>query len=324
MQEEQYADLYWDRDPAEHEKFVAQLAPIVLFTYNRLKHTKQTVEALQANVYAADSELYIYSDAPKNEKAAESVTEVREYIHSITGFKKITIIERVENWGLARNIIDGVTKIVNEYGKIIVLEDDIVTSKWFLKYMNDALKVYEDKPEVIEINGYTLPVEDNPEEKLFFLKIGGCWGWATWADRWKYFEREPEKIKQSFTEDDVYEFNFSNTEPGNFAQIEYNCTGRLYTWAIFWDYVVFRRGVSLNSSISLSKNCGFDASGEHCSSTNHYDVNVAQNPVKCFPLKVKENAFYRGKHEEYYKKINYIPAWKKLARTVKSVLFSKK
>lgn len=88
--------------------------------------------------------------------------------------------------------------------------------------------------------------------------------------------------------------------------------------------MVFRRGVSLNSSISLSKNCGLDASGEHCSSTNHYDVNVAQNPVKCFPLKVKENAFYRGKHEEYYKKINYIPAWKKLARTVKSVLFSKK
>jgi len=102
------------------------LSPIVLFVYNRPDHTRQTVEALQKNELAEQSELFVYSDAPKNEEAKEKVKEVREYIRTIDGFKKVTIIEREKNWGLADSIIDGVTKIVNEYGKIIVLEDDLV------------------------------------------------------------------------------------------------------------------------------------------------------------------------------------------------------
>ncbi|MEN6292732.1 MAG: hypothetical protein ABFD07_12055, partial [Methanobacterium sp.] len=112
------------------------LAPIVLFVYNRLWHTRQTVEALQKNELVADSELFIFSDAPKNESAIDNVTDVREYCNTITGFKKITIIERDNNWGLANSIIDGVTKIVNEDGRVIVLEDDLVTSPFFLMYMN--------------------------------------------------------------------------------------------------------------------------------------------------------------------------------------------
>ena len=115
------------------------LAPIVLFVYNRPDHTRQTVEALQKNELAIDSELFIYSDATKNENAEQKVNEVREYIKNINGFKKVTIVEREKNWGLANSIIDGVTKIVNEYGKIIVLEDDLVTSPYFLKFMNWAL-----------------------------------------------------------------------------------------------------------------------------------------------------------------------------------------
>jgi GT2 family glycosyltransferase len=114
-------------------------APIALFVYNRPWHTRQTVEALKKNELASESELFIYSDAPKNGKAKEKVKEVREYIKTIDGFKKVTIIERENNWGLADSIIDGVTKIVNEYGKIIVLEDDLVTSPYFLKFMNEAL-----------------------------------------------------------------------------------------------------------------------------------------------------------------------------------------
>ena len=108
------------------------LSPIVLFVYNRLDHTKQTIESLQKNELANESELFIYSDAPKNETALEKVKEVRKYIKTITGFKKITIIERDKNWGLANSIIDGVTKIVNEYEKIIVMEDDLITSPFFL------------------------------------------------------------------------------------------------------------------------------------------------------------------------------------------------
>lgn len=307
MQKEmQYADLYWDRDPEEHEKFVAQLAPIVLFTYNRLEHTKKTVEALQQNVYAAHSELFIYSDAPKNEKAIESVKSVREYIHSLDGFKKITIIERDKNWGLARNIIDGVTEIVNKYGKTIVLEDDIVTSKYFLKYMNDALKIYKDESKVIMVNGYTFPVDINGLPETFFLKFAGCWGWATWKNKWKYFLREPEKIRDSFTEKDIWQFNFEGSEKGFFSQILANYTGELYTWAVFWYVAVYKYGLSLSPGQSLSMNCGMDGTGEHCGKTTRYNVELNKFPVEKFSLKIEEDYEIRKRFIGFFNKVNYV------------------
>jgi hypothetical protein len=164
-------------------------APIILFVYNRPWHTKQTVEALQKNELAKDSELFIYSDAPRDASAEQAVQEVREYIRNIDGFKNITIVERDENWGLAKSIIDGVTKIVNEYGKVIVLEDDHVTSKYFLNYMNDALEFYKDTKEVWHISGWNYPLGGIfSSKKTFLWRVMNCWGWATWADRWQHFE----------------------------------------------------------------------------------------------------------------------------------------
>ena len=102
------------------------LAPIVLFTYNRPWHTRQTIEALQKNHLASESVIFIFSDGPKTKEDEPKVEEVRKFLKTIQGFKQIEIIEREKNWGLAKNIIDGVTKVVNEYGKVIVLEDDII------------------------------------------------------------------------------------------------------------------------------------------------------------------------------------------------------
>ncbi len=130
------------------------LAPIILFTYNRPWHTRQTIEALQKNLYADKSRLIILSDGPKTEIDVPKVQKVREYIKTVKGFRSIEIIEREKNWGLANNIIDGVTRIINEYGKIIVLEDDIVTSPYFLKFMNEALEFYKDEERVMHISGY--------------------------------------------------------------------------------------------------------------------------------------------------------------------------
>lgn len=109
----------------------SKFAPIALFTYCRPWHTQKTVEALLANHESSETDLYIFSDAPKNEKAIEGVLNTRKYIHTITGFKNVHIIEREKNWGLANSLIDGISKIVNEYGKVIVVEDDIVASPFF-------------------------------------------------------------------------------------------------------------------------------------------------------------------------------------------------
>lgn len=324
MQEEQYADLYWDREPAEKEKFIEQLAPIVLFTYNRLQHTKQTIEALQNNVYATESELFIYSDAPKNENAVSAVQTVRDYLHSINGFKNITIIEREENWGLAKNIIDGVTSIVNKYGKIIVLEDDIVTSKYFLKYMNDALKIYETESKLIMISGYLYPIDTKGLPETFFVKAGGCWGWATWANRWKYFSREPQEIRDSFTEEDIYKFNFNGKTKDFFDQIVANCDGRLYTWAIFWAVVIYRRGYSLFPVLPLSKNVGHDSSGVNCGTNNYYDVDLSVDSVKNFPINVVESDIAYTRLGKFMEKISYVPFWRRILRYImKSILYKK-
>lgn len=305
MQEEQYADLYWDREPAEKEKFIAQLAPIVLFTYNRLKHTKQTIEALQENVYASDSELFIYSDAPKTDKAVAEVQAVRDYLHSINGFKKITIIERDENWGLARNIIDGVTSIVNKYGKIIVLEDDIVTSRYFLKYMNDALKIYENESRVMEINGYAAPMETEGLPETYFLEFADCWGWATWDRAWKFFKRNPEELRDSFSQEEIKKFNLDGAYKGFWQQVLDNCDGRLYTWAIFWHAAIFQNnGISLMVRDSLVINEGFDGSGEHCSNNDCFFVPINNCAIEKYPIKICENLMVRKRIKNFYKKTN--------------------
>jgi len=153
------------------------LSPIVLFTYNRPWHTQQTVEALLKNKEAEDSELIIYSDAAKNNEALLTVEMVRVYLKSISGFRSTRIVERPKNFGLAKSIILGVSEVVEEYGRIIVLEDDMVTSPYFLKYMNDGLNLYADEEKVISIHAYSFPIDDLPE--TFFIKGASCWGWKS-------------------------------------------------------------------------------------------------------------------------------------------------
>lgn len=189
-------------------------APIALFCYKRLDTLKKTVEALQKNELASDSILYIFSDGPK-EGSEEKVHQVRDYIKTINGFKEIKIEESLTNKGLANSIIYGVTKIVNEYGRIIVIEDDLVTNPYFLKYMNEALDMYEKEEGVGCIHGYNYPVEKLPKETTFFIKGTECWGWATWKRAWKLFnpnakelleEIKKRKLSKDFDKNNSYPY----------------------------------------------------------------------------------------------------------------------
>lgn len=164
-------------------------APIVLFVYNRPWHTRQTLNSLLTNELAKDSDLIVFSDAPKSPDAAILVTEVRSLLNGITGFKSVRIIERDNNWGLSKSIIEGVTEVVNIYGKVIVLEDDIVTSASFLQFMNQALDYYEKENRVWHISGWNYPIDTEGLGDAFLWRFMNCWGWATWADRWINFEK---------------------------------------------------------------------------------------------------------------------------------------
>lgn len=278
------------------------LAPIVLFVYNRPDHTRQTVEALQKNELAEQSELFIYSDEAKNDDARGNVDEVREYIDTIEGFKKVTIIKREKNWGLADSIIDGVTKIVNEYGKIIVLEDDLVTSKYFLKFMNEALEFYEGEDKVWHISGWNYPIDTNGLDDVFLWRAMNCWGWATWADRWQYFEKDTDKLISEFTKEDIKEFNLDGVEDF-FGQVTANKENKIKTWAIYWYASIFQKdGLCLNPTKTFVKNIGHDGSGVHCGESESYitTLSLTKN-INIFSI-LNENNTALNRIKSFYKK----------------------
>ena len=293
-------------------------APIVLFVYNRPWHTKQTIEALQKNELAKESELFIYSDAPKNDQAREAVDQVRIYLKTIEGFKSITIIERETNWGLAKSIIDGVSTVVNQYGKVIVLEDDLVTSPYFLKFMNDVLEFYKDEKKVWHVSGWNYPIEDDNGQDVFLWRVMNCWGWATWADRWQYYEKDVNKLIKEFSKEDIYRFNVDGTE--NFwAQVQANQKGTIDTWAIFWYATIFKHnGLCLNPIRSYVHNIGFDGSGVHCGVGDDGTFGVLNRSDHVqFTKEIIENAYIVEKIKSYFKKRKrpiYIRAFKKLFR----------
>ena len=151
-------------------EFSSALAPVVLFVYARPWHARRTVEALAANADAPETDLVIFSDAARNEKDAPAVREVREWLPSITGFRSVTIHERQENLGLADSIINGVSSVISRYGRVIVVEDDLITSPYFLRYMNDALELYAHDDKVMHVAGYMFPMDtDGLPETVFQL-----------------------------------------------------------------------------------------------------------------------------------------------------------
>jgi|ERR1017187_1267692 FkbM family methyltransferase len=248
-------------------------APICVFVYNRPWHTEQTLNALMQNELADKSILYIFSDGPKENASNEEIDrikQVRQLICKKKWCKEVQIRHSKENIGLADSIIDGITEVVEKHGKIIVLEDDIVTSSGFLNYMNNALDLYMSDAQVYHISGYMFPVKGNLPE-TFFYKQTSCWGWGTWSDRWAIFEKSPSKLFQKLNESGMIKVaDFDGTDQF-LKQLKENIEGRIRTWAVIWHFSVFlRNGLSLHPGKSLVVNIGFDNTGSNCLQSNIY------------------------------------------------------
>lgn len=275
-------------------------SPIALFVYNRLWHTTQTVEALKKNKFAEESDLFIFSDGSRGDYDYAMVQEVRSYIKNISGFRSVNIIDREKNFGLANNIISGVTDIVNRYGEIIVLEDDMVTSPYFLSYMNTALQVYKESDKVISIHGYIYPVSDQLPE-TFFIRGADCWGWATWKRGWDLFESDGQKLLSQLIEKRLTkEFDFG----GSFdytRMLKEQISAKNNSWAIRWYASAFlNEKFTLYPGISLLKNIGHDGQGTHCQKTNIFDCDIAQKMIKVEQIPVSENPLARKAITKYF------------------------
>lgn len=301
-----------------------QYAPIALFTYNRADHTKQAVESLQKNEEAKYSDLIIFSDGPKNEKAKKGVEENRIFIRSLRDvndnanlnisdnspslsregrevfFKSVTIIEREKNWGLANSLIAGITEIVNKYGRVIVVEDDLLLSPFFLKFMNDALEKYDEDERVASISAFLNPVEGEVPN-TFFLRYFACWGWATWKRGWDILIND-DRVLLKRLRWKKNDFNIGKSH--NFYGILYcDKVGLNDSWAIRFYASQFLAGkLQLFPGKTMAIQTGTDGSGTHGTSVDHkYDnMNLCMEPLELDDIPIKESTLMYKKFSEFY------------------------
>lgn len=268
------------------------LAPIALFVFNRPEHTQRTIEALLKSKLSSDSELYIFSDGPKDlEVDKEKVDLVRIFINNVTGFKKIHIIESNHNKGLANSIIDGVNFVFDNYDAIITLEDDVIVGESFLRYMNDNLIRYQHEDNVYMISGYlfNLPLQKF-KNKNFFLKTGTTQAWGTWKNKWNKVDFEAKDYKRLKKNKKLrFRFNLYGGIDYSSMLIAQMETNTISSWAIRFRWFLFKNdGLILFPQHNLIKNIGWDGSGNHCKVDNPYKDSTIKMDEYCdkIPKKV--------------------------------------
>jgi hypothetical protein len=282
-------------------KPVSGCAPIGLFVYNRFLHTKKTIEALQKNVLAKESDLFVFSDGPKDTESDATIEKIRQYTRGVEGFRSVTLVEHKTNQGLAVSIVTGVTRLCEEYGRVIVVEDDLVTSPLFLTFINAALDYYSREKRVWHISGWNYPIDARGLQEAFFLRVMNCWGWATWADRWQHFQKDPDQLIREWDEGRIQRFNLDGAN--NFwDQVIRNYQGSMNTWAIFWYATIFENdGLCLNPTKSYVQNIGHDGSGTHCDDTDEFSSPLSVETIEHMPERLIENREAVARIREFYK-----------------------
>lgn len=301
-----------------------QYAPIALFTYSRADHTQRAVESLLQNAEAAASDLFIFSDGPKTEEKRAAVEENRRYIHSVTGFKSVTIIEREKNWGLANSLIAGITEVISQYGKVIVVEDDLILSPYFLKFMNDGLEKYENEDKVSSITGFVPPVNQQLPN-TYFLHYFHCWGWATWKRSWDLLITDSKFLlrKLRFRKN---EFDIEGSM-GNYGILYCHKVGLVDSWYIrLYASFFLAEKLTLFPGFSLVSNGGLDSTGVHCGEdTEHLYSSVCyMKPIEVDDIEIKEDIAARKIYHNHYvkqKKNSFTTFFERMKSFLRRLLF---
>lgn len=279
----------------------SSLAPVALFAYAREAHLKLTVESLLRNSECRNTKLYVFCDGPRDESSREKTDAVRKFVTSLEGFASVTRVYRETNLGLAQSIIEGVSDVLARHGCVIVMEDDLVVSPYFLAYMNDGLRIYCDESRVASIHGYSYPVEYKLPE-TFFLRGADCWGWATWARAWQCFEPDGQKLlDQLNTKGLISEFDFDGAYSFS-GMLKNQIKGKNNSWAIRWHASCFLRNMlTLYPGESLANNIGNDGSGTHSSPTIAFEQTTACRPVRVHPIAIEESVLARHAFAAYFR-----------------------
>lgn len=286
-----------------------KLAPIIVFVYNRPEYLKETLEALSLNAESKDSTLYIYCDGPKegsSPKEIEKIEFARKVAREKQWCKEVKIIENSINLGLSKSIISGVSEIVDMHGRVIVLEDDLVTSPFFLNYMNTALNKYENNEEVISVVGFSYPILFNDDLcGTYFLKNADCLGWGTWKRGWDLFEPDANKLIRLLEEKKlVYDFNFNDQYPF-MKMLKLVAKGKVNSWAIRWYATSYVNGrLSLFPKKSLVRHIGNNGSNIKADNSDVLGWDIGDKPVISYETALVEKHENRILLSLHFRKYN--------------------
>lgn len=277
-------------------------APIALFTYARPSHTARTVDALLRNDLAAESDLVIFSDAACSPAHEPQVAEVRALLANICGFRSVTVHHRPQNLGLSRSIIGGVGQVLQEHDRVVVLEDDMVTSPHFLRYMNEGLEGFAGDERVISIHGYVYPVQRALPE-AFFLPGADCWGWATWRRGWSVFNPDGQALLDELARRKLlHAFDFNGTHPYS-GMLRSQIAGKNDSWAIRWYASAFLASkLTLYPGRSLVQNIGNDSSGTHADDTETHDIDLSSTPIDLRHVPVEPSGQAQAAFEAFFRR----------------------
>lgn len=273
---------------AENDIKLKDYAPIAVFAYNRADKILNCLKALGANAGAGYTDVFVFCDGPKEGANTEKIDETRKAVEDFaisSTFRNINVIKAEKNKGLARSIIDGVTKVVNEYGSVIVVEDDLIVSDKFLGFMNGALQFYADNDQIGAISAYTYPLKSlkSYDKDVYIMHKGDCWGWATWKDKWDNASWANIDYNE-YLKDHELRKRFESSENGWDMIMLLQSQGKVNSWAIRWVLNLLKKGLcTVYPASSYVTNNGFDGSGTHSNKSEEdmYFAELSDHPDIC-------------------------------------------
>lgn len=289
-------------------------APVVVFAFNRLDSLRNTITSLLTNTEAKETHLFVFVDGPRKGKEGEQekVAKVQEFVKSISGFKEIDYLFHESNKGLGSSIIYGVSQVLNQYDKAIVLEDDLIVSANFLSFMNQGLDKYRHESQVFSICGYSnkVCVPAGYRSDAYFCPRSSSWGWATWKDRWESVDWE----LKSWEDYKKYRRKFNRWGGSDcWSMLEGWHDGKNKSWAIRFCFAQFLQNkFSLFPIISKVNNNGFDGQGTNCNKWSRFSFvfDISNKKTFAFPITVDINPRLRRSALRYHSL--WIRAWSKL------------
>lgn len=297
----------------------SEFSPIAIFAYKRPSHLDRLFDSLTDNELYSRSPVFVFCDGPRGPQDHEAVEQTRRIAQRRIG-PLGQIVESPNNKGLAQSIIEGVSSLCRRYGRVIVLEDDLVLHPRCLNFLNAALRYYVEAEQILHVNAYRYPMP--PASGPTYSRLVSSWGWATWQRAWTNFESDAAELERRIGEANlVSAMDFGGAFP-YYAMLQAQARGDIDSWAIRWyASTLLRAGLTVYPNVSQVRNQGFDDTGVHCGVSSAYDVDLGEAGEQ-WPMPIVEDLFNYRQMQTFFRSIRE-PLPRRVLRNLKRLLVAK-